>query len=182
MAKLNSAVVTVLPPGVFITTVPCCVAASMSTLSTPTPARPTTRNLGAASMTLRVTLVSERTTSATASATTGSSSGFGQPFGQHDDLKFRTLLQQSDAFRRNRITNDNFHSKMENESRRCAGQGQTMNLGPQGSGRNLTLPPERRTPIRQGSQEITCLCRFGDRRSVFRDTAWGQCQDAPQGK
>ena len=74
MAKLNSAVVTVLPPGVFITTVPCCVAASMSTLSTPTPARPTTRNFGAASMTLRVTLVSERTTSATASATMGSSS------------------------------------------------------------------------------------------------------------
>ena len=26
MAKLNSAVVTVLPPGVFITTTPCCVA------------------------------------------------------------------------------------------------------------------------------------------------------------
>jgi CheY-like chemotaxis protein len=51
MVKLNSAVVTVLPPGVFITTVPCCVAASMSTLSTPTPARPTTRNFGAASMT-----------------------------------------------------------------------------------------------------------------------------------
>ena len=34
-----------------------------------------------------------------------------QPFGQHDDLKFRPLLQQRDAFRRNRITNDNFHSE-----------------------------------------------------------------------
>ena len=43
MAKVNSAVVMVLPPGVFITTTPCCVAASTSTLSTPTPARPTTR-------------------------------------------------------------------------------------------------------------------------------------------
>ena len=37
--------------------------------------------------------------------------GFSQPFGQHDDLKFRPLLQQFDAFRRNRITNDNFHIK-----------------------------------------------------------------------
>ena len=81
MVKLNSAVVTVLPPGVFITTVPCCVAASMSTLSTPTPARPTTRNCFAASMIFLVTLVSERTTSATASATIGSSSASGRRFG-----------------------------------------------------------------------------------------------------
>ena len=35
----------------------------------------------------------------------------GQAFGQHDHLKFRPLLQQRDAFRRNRITNDNFHIK-----------------------------------------------------------------------
>ena len=46
----------------------------------------------------------------------------------------------------------------------------------------MTLPPERRTPIRQGSQEIACSCRFGpafarklrrgrDRRSAFRDAA-----------
>ena len=82
MAKLSSAVVTVLPPGVFITTVPCCVAASMSTLSTPTPARPTTRNFGAASITLRVTLVSERTSSAMASATTGSNSASGSRLGR----------------------------------------------------------------------------------------------------
>ena len=53
MAKLNSAVVTVFPPGVFITTVPWSVAAWISTLSTPTPARPTTRNFGADSITLR---------------------------------------------------------------------------------------------------------------------------------
>jgi hypothetical protein len=46
-------------------------------------------------------------------------------------------------------------------------------------GRILTLPPERRTPIRQGSQGIACSCRFGDRRSAYRDTALGQCADAP---
>src|SRR5436190_18592001 len=74
MANESSAVETVLPPGVFITTTPCCVAASTSTLSTPTPARPTTRNCGAASITLDVTLVSERTTIATTSLTIGSSS------------------------------------------------------------------------------------------------------------
>ena len=33
------------------------------------------------------------------------------------------------------------------------------------------LPPERRTLIRRGSQEIACSCRFGDRRSAFRDAA-----------
>src|ERR1035441_10973658 len=74
MANDSSAVEMVLPPGVFITTTPRWVAASTSTLSTPTPARPTTRNCGAASITLRVTLVSERTTIATTSLTTGSSS------------------------------------------------------------------------------------------------------------
>jgi hypothetical protein len=41
----------------------------------------------------------------------GQQFGFSQPFGQHDDLKFRPLLQQFDAFRRNRIANDNFHIK-----------------------------------------------------------------------
>ena len=72
--KVNSAVEMVLPLGVFITTIPRWVAASTSTLSTPTPARPTTVNLGAASMTLRVTLVSERTTMATVSGMKGSNS------------------------------------------------------------------------------------------------------------
>jgi hypothetical protein len=74
MVKESSAVEIVLPPGVFITTTPRCVAASTSTLSMPTPARPTTRSSGAASITLRVTLVSERTTIATASVTSGNSS------------------------------------------------------------------------------------------------------------
>ncbi len=60
----SSAVVTVLPVGVFITTTPCSVAAVQSTLSTPTPARPITRSSGAASITARVMRVAERTTRA----------------------------------------------------------------------------------------------------------------------
>ena len=54
----------VLPPGVFITMMPRRVAASTSTLSTPTPARPITRNFFAAAMTLALTLVWLRTMSA----------------------------------------------------------------------------------------------------------------------
>ena len=46
-----SAVVIELPNGVFITTMPRCVAAGTSTLSTPMPARPTTFSLAAASST-----------------------------------------------------------------------------------------------------------------------------------
>jgi hypothetical protein len=46
--KVSSAVAMVLPAGVFITTTPWLVAASTSTLSTPTPARPTTFRSGAA--------------------------------------------------------------------------------------------------------------------------------------
>ena len=71
MEKVNSAVEMVLPPGVFMTTMPRWVAVSTSTLSTPTPARPTTRRLGAASMTFLVILVSERTTMACMSLTKG---------------------------------------------------------------------------------------------------------------
>ena len=65
----NSAVVTMLPSGVFMTTTPCCVASSTFTLSTPTPARPTTFNCFAAAMTFFVTFVSERTSNAVASPT-----------------------------------------------------------------------------------------------------------------
>ena len=74
MVKVSSAVVIVLPAGVFITTTPRCVAASTSMLSTPTPARPTTRSLPAASRTFFETLVSDRTIIATMSPTMGSSS------------------------------------------------------------------------------------------------------------
>src|SRR5439155_23818467 len=78
--NVSSAVEIVLPPGVFITTMPRCVAVSTSTLSTPTPARPTTRSFGAASMTRFVTLVSDRTTSAATSPTSGSSSASASRF------------------------------------------------------------------------------------------------------
>ena len=52
-----SAVVTLEPPGVFMTTMPFLVAASTSTLSTPMPARPITRSASARASTSAVTLV-----------------------------------------------------------------------------------------------------------------------------
>ena len=55
-----------LPPGVFITRTPAAVAASRSTLSTPTPARPMTRSFGAFSSTLWFTCTALRTSSASA--------------------------------------------------------------------------------------------------------------------
>src|SRR5256885_12559798 len=77
MEKVSSAVEMVLPLGVFITTMPRWVAASTSTLSTPTPARPTTFNCGAESMIFLVIFVSDRTTSALASLMTGNNSASG---------------------------------------------------------------------------------------------------------
>src|SRR5215470_3416318 len=59
-----SAVVTLLPPGVFITTTPRLVAASTSMLSTPMPARPITRRVSARASTSAVTLVRLLTISA----------------------------------------------------------------------------------------------------------------------
>src|SRR5580700_5109072 len=67
-ANVCSATLTAFPPGVFITSTPRCVAASISTLSTPTPARPTTRNFSARSSKSRVTFVALRTTSPSAFA------------------------------------------------------------------------------------------------------------------
>ena len=64
MAMVCSAVVTLLPKGLFITTIPRRVAASMSMLSTPTPARPITFSEEARSITSRVTLVELRIKSA----------------------------------------------------------------------------------------------------------------------
>ena len=65
---VSSATATALAPGVFITTMPRRVAASASMLSTPTPARPMTRSLGAFSISASSTCTAERTTSASASA------------------------------------------------------------------------------------------------------------------
>ena len=68
-----SAVVVVEPPGEFITRTPRSVAASMSTLSTPTPARPTTFRRGACEINSRSTAVALRTTIPSTSATNSSS-------------------------------------------------------------------------------------------------------------
>src|ERR1051325_8661833 len=56
-----SAVLTVLPPGVFMTTMPLRVAAATSMLSTPTPARTMARSLPGFSRSWAVTRVPERT-------------------------------------------------------------------------------------------------------------------------
>ena len=60
MAMACSAVVIELPKGVFITTMPLAVAAGMSTLSTPMPARAMTRSLWAAAITSLSSLAPER--------------------------------------------------------------------------------------------------------------------------
>ena len=60
--KACSAVVMVLPPGVFITTIPRLVASGMLTLSNPLPARPITCRLSARAMSSSVALVELRTT------------------------------------------------------------------------------------------------------------------------
>ena len=61
-ASACSAVVTVLPPGVFITTIPFLDAATLSTLSSPEPALPTTLSCEAASINSAVTFVALRMT------------------------------------------------------------------------------------------------------------------------
>ncbi len=60
IAMACSAVVIELPKGVFITTTPFVLAAGMSTLSTPIPARPITLSFVAFSSSSAVTLVAER--------------------------------------------------------------------------------------------------------------------------
>ena len=64
MAIVCSAADSTLLAGALTTMMPRLVAASTSTLSTPTPARPTTLRFAAASMTSAVTLVAERMISA----------------------------------------------------------------------------------------------------------------------
>ena len=59
-AMACSAVVIELPNGVFMTTMPFAVAAGMSTLSTPMPARPMTLSFVASASISAVTLVAER--------------------------------------------------------------------------------------------------------------------------
>ena len=122
-ASLNSAVVTASPPGVFITTTRVCVAASTSTLSTPRPRAPHDV-LFAASMTLRVTFVSERTTKAVASATTGASPCFRQPFRQHGPRRIPAVAGGAQCL--SAVAHDDFHIKTSRQCRRWMEQGQTL--------------------------------------------------------
>ena len=62
-ANVCSATLTAFPPGVLITSTPRRVASCRSMLSTPTPARPTARSLGALSSSAAVTRVALRTIS-----------------------------------------------------------------------------------------------------------------------
>ena len=68
IAMVCSAVETVLPPGVFMTTIPCRVAAGTSMLSTPTPARTITLSRAWSRRTSAVSCVPERITIPSASA------------------------------------------------------------------------------------------------------------------
>jgi len=90
-----------LPPGVFMTTTPRSVAASTSTLSMPTPARPTTRNLGAASMTLRVTFVSSARPWPQ-HCDQRDQLRFLERLVEHRDFEFRARLEKGNALGRNR--------------------------------------------------------------------------------
>ena len=78
-AIVCSAVVIVFPSGAFITTIPRVVAAGTSMLSTPTPARPTTRSFSALSIKLAVTFVSLRTTRPSQSASASFSASGARP-------------------------------------------------------------------------------------------------------
>ena len=73
IATVCSAAARTFPSGAFATMTPWSVAASMSMLSTPMPARPTMTSSLAASKTASFTSVPDRTISALASATASSS-------------------------------------------------------------------------------------------------------------
>ena len=75
IAIVCSAVETVFPPGVFITTIPCRVAAGTSMLSTPTPARTITLSRGWSRSTSAVSWVPDRITIPSASARPARSAG-----------------------------------------------------------------------------------------------------------
>ena len=100
---VNSATATAFAPGVFITTTPRRVAASASILSTPTPARPTTRSLGAFSISASSTCTAERTTSASAS-----SSAAARPSGNWSCVK---TSQPGSAEKTASVAGDTFSAK-----------------------------------------------------------------------
>ncbi len=94
-AIVSSAVAMLLAPGVFMTTTPLIVAALTSMLSTPTPARPTTRSFLPAASTSAVTCVPLRTISPSYSGMTSSSCSLLRPV-------FTSTLMSACSFRRSR--------------------------------------------------------------------------------
>ena len=77
MAIVCSVAAIVLPPGELMTMMPLAVAAGISMLSTPTPARPMILSFSARAMTSAVTFEAERTISASKSGIISSSSSAG---------------------------------------------------------------------------------------------------------
>ena len=104
---VSSATATAFAPGVFMTTMPRRVAASASMLSTPTPARPMTRSLGAFSMRASSACTAERTTRASASARAA-----GKPVGQlvvRQDIPSRLGRKHGQRCRRNLLSQYDLH-------------------------------------------------------------------------
>ena len=93
-ANVCSTAETTLPVGELRTSTPRAEAAGTSTLSTPTPARPTTVSFGAAAKSAASTFVALRTSSASASASAASSSSRETP-GEVDDLVARPARSSS---------------------------------------------------------------------------------------
>ena len=103
-ANVCSTAETTLPVGEFRTRTPRAEAAGTSTLSTPTPARPTTVSFGAAAKSAASTFVALRTSSASASSSAARSSSRETP-GEVDDL-VAGLAQQVEAGRRDLLGDD----------------------------------------------------------------------------
>ena len=118
MAKLNSAVVTVLPPGVFITT-DAVLRGGFDVHVVHADARAAddaqllrglddlAGDFGFRTHDQRRRVGHDR-----------EQFRLRQPLRQHDDFEFRPLLQQRNAFGRDRVANDDFHIKMRREFRR----------------------------------------------------------------
>src|SRR6516225_8731163 len=87
-----------LPPGVFITQMPRLVAASRSMLSTPTPARPITRSLGALSIMAPSTNTADRTSSASASAKSPFNASFSGVATTQSDCSLNTASADGATF------------------------------------------------------------------------------------
>src|ERR1700743_3817460 len=97
--SVSSATAMAFAPGVFITTMPRCVASAAPMLSTPAPARPITRSFGADSSSFLSTCTAERTTRPSASASSaGRSVIWSAVTTFHVGSCFRTASVAGDTF------------------------------------------------------------------------------------